>query len=68
MSEELYELLVELAEHFDDMADAEYFTDSPNPVPNTEMKFLCRIEEFMKEYQRLNSAMGQMALESAKAL
>ena len=35
------EALDQCEDYFDNRADAEYFTDSPTPVPNEEMTLLC---------------------------
>lgn len=39
------EALSEAIDYFDGRADAEYFTDSPSPVPNEEMKRLVECQE-----------------------
>ena len=39
------EILRTLRDYFSERADAEYFTDSPSPVANEEMKMLALIEE-----------------------
>lgn len=44
----LCDVLRECEEYFDQRADAEYFTDSPSPVGNEEMKMLCLIRETLK--------------------
>ena len=38
--EKIIDALRECEEYFDQRADAEYFTDSPSPVANEEMKLL----------------------------
>ncbi len=48
-AEELKELLLELEEYFDQRADAEYFTDSPAPVPNEEMRMLTMIRDALEK-------------------
>jgi hypothetical protein len=40
------DLIDDLRDFLDDQADAEYFTDSPSPVPNDAMRLLCRLNEF----------------------
>lgn len=42
-------LLQELEEYFDQRADAEYFTSSPAPVPNAEMKLLTKIRSLLED-------------------
>ena len=42
---EAHEVLAECREYFYERADAEYFTDSPEPVGNEEMTLLCMIED-----------------------
>ncbi len=42
------DLLAHLRTFFDGRADAEYFTDSPSPHPNHEMKILVLIDEALK--------------------
>ena len=39
------EILRTLRDYFSERADAEYFTDSPSPVANEEMKMLALVEE-----------------------
>lgn len=39
------EALEEAEEYFDQKADAEYFTDSPSPHPNAEMRLLVAVRE-----------------------
>lgn len=43
------DLLTHLRKFFDGRADAEYFTDSPSPVPNHDMRILVMIDEALKE-------------------
>ena len=45
--DDVLELLGECEEYFDGRADAEYFTDSPWPVPNSEMVLLCCVRELI---------------------
>lgn len=45
---EMAELLAELRDYFDQRADAEYFTDSPRPVANDEMRHLSEIDELLQ--------------------
>lgn len=42
-------LFDDLLEYFDGKQDAEYFTDSPSPVANEEMKFHMRITAILEE-------------------
>jgi hypothetical protein len=41
MIAKLREALNECEDYFDNRADAEWFPDSPRPVPNAEMTLLC---------------------------
>lgn len=43
------DLLAHLRTFFDGRADAEYFTDSPSPHPNHDMRILVLIDEALKE-------------------
>lgn len=43
MSEKL-EILRELRDYFSERADAEYFSDRPEPVPNEEMRLLTLLD------------------------
>ena len=45
----LREALKECEEYFDQRADAEYFTDSPTPIPNEEMKMLVLVRDALQE-------------------
>jgi hypothetical protein len=40
-NERMREALLECEDYFDNRADAEWFPDSPRPVPNAEMTLLC---------------------------
>ena len=44
------EVLNDCEEYFDQRSDAEYFTDSPNPVPNEEMTMLARVQEALRQF------------------
>lgn len=48
---DLLQLLTELRDYFEPMADAEYLPNDPAPVPNQEMKFLCQIEEALADLE-----------------
>jgi len=45
---DMKDLLAHLRTFFDGRADAEYFTDSPSPVINQEMRILVMIDEALK--------------------
>ena len=45
MNTKIMEALEAAEEYFDQRADAEYFTDSPRPVPNEEMRILTTIRK-----------------------
>jgi hypothetical protein len=44
---DIIDLLTTAEEYFDCRADAEYFTDSPNPVPNVEMTLLTQCGDLL---------------------
>jgi hypothetical protein len=50
-SDVLADLMSDIKEYFDSRADAEYFTDSPSPHPNEEMRLLTRIRELPRPTQ-----------------
>ncbi|MBL3825115.1 MULTISPECIES: hypothetical protein [unclassified Marinobacter] len=62
MSERL-EILRTLRDYFSDRADAEYFTGSPSPVSNEEMRMLALVEELEKG----ESARAQQSVEGREA-
>ncbi len=43
------ELIADLREFLDGQADAEYFTESPQPQPNEAMRLLVRLNELFPE-------------------
>ena len=43
------DILITCEEYFEQRADAEYFTDSPHPHPNEEMRLLVAIREVLDE-------------------
>jgi hypothetical protein len=49
--DELVEVLEEAEAYFDNRADAEYFTDSPQPVGNEEMRHLTTIRAILTKYK-----------------
>ena len=46
---DMKDLLAHLRTFFDGRADAEYFTDSPSPHPNHDMRILVMIDEALEE-------------------
>lgn len=49
MNKDIRDLLMDLADYFDDLADAEYSTERASPIPNEEMRLLTRIEKVLEE-------------------
>lgn len=43
------DFIADLRDFLDSQADAEYFTDSPAPVPNEAMSLLVRLNELFPE-------------------
>lgn len=43
------DFIADLRDFLDGQADAEYFTDSPSPVPNEAMRLLARLDELYPE-------------------
>lgn len=52
---DLTEFLEQCAEYFDGMADAEYFTDRADPVPNTEMRLLTEANELLRRLAKVSA-------------
>ena len=46
---DIIEALEECREYFEQRADAEYFTDSPSPVGNEEMRLLVLVEQAIRK-------------------
>lgn len=46
---DVVEALQECEAYFDNRADAEYFTDSPYPKPNEEMRLLVMVREVLRK-------------------
>lgn len=45
--------LQDVREYFDDRADAEYFTDRAEPVPNEEARLLVTVDECIETLERM---------------
>lgn len=48
LPDDVIEALQEAEAYFDKRADAEYFTDRPQPVGNEEMRLLCLVRKALK--------------------
>lgn len=49
---EVHETLSQVCEYFEERADAEYFTDSPSPIPNEEMRHFASCKEAIELLER----------------
>lgn len=59
----LAEALRQCRGYFDDRADAEYFTDSPTPLPNEEMRLLVEIDDALATLESPTDALTRQGQE-----